>query len=170
MATETLDRSPDVARRRERLVALCQGLPQATAERAGVQHLAFKVCKKVFAYYAYDHHGDGRSALLCKAPPGEQSQLVAEDPERYFVPPYVGPGLGWPASELSACRLDGCQNLLSVAYVLLRQADSQTVRAGKATSRESAAPPNKEVKLTKPGQNEASQLISGVGRTFRRSA
>ena len=52
MATGTLDKSPDVSGRRKRLVALCQGLPEAIAERAGVQHLAFKVRKKIFAYYA----------------------------------------------------------------------------------------------------------------------
>jgi hypothetical protein len=119
MATGTLDKSPDVAGRRERLVALCQELPEATAERAGVQHLAFKVGKKTFAYYVYDHHGDGHIALLCKAPPGEQSQLVAEDPERYFVPPYVGPR-GWVGLRVDSPRLDwtAVKNLLTVAYVL----------------------------------------------------
>jgi hypothetical protein len=88
-------------------------------ERAGVQHLAFKVAKKIFAYYVYDHHGDGRIALLCKAPPGEQSQLVGEDPERYFVPPYVGPK-GWVGLRLDSPRMDwrAVKNLLSVAYVL----------------------------------------------------
>jgi hypothetical protein len=115
----TLDKSPDVSGRRKRLVALCQGLPEAIVERAGVQHLAFKVRKKIFAYYAYDHHGDGRIALLCKAPPGEQSQLVEEDPERYFVPPYVG-SRGWVGLRLDSPRVDwrAVKNLLSVAYVL----------------------------------------------------
>ena len=119
MATGTLDKSPDVAGRRERLVSLCQGLPEGMAERAGAQHLVFKVGKKVFAYYAYDHHGDGRIALLCKAPPGEQSQLVDEDPERYFVPPHVGPR-GWVGLRLDSSRVDwkAVKNLLSVAYVL----------------------------------------------------
>ena len=119
MATGTLDKSPDVSGRRKRLVALCQGLPEAIAERAGVQHLAFKVRKKIFAYYAYDHHGDGRIALLCKAPPGEQSQLVDEDPERYFVPPYVG-SRGWVGLRVDSSGVDwrAVKNLLSVAYVL----------------------------------------------------
>jgi len=112
-------KSPDVAGRRKRLVALCEGLPGAVAERAGVQHLAFKVGKKIFAYYALDHHGDGRIALLCKAPPGEQGRLVNEDPGRYFVPPYVGPK-GWVGLRLDSPRVDwrAVKNLLSVAYVL----------------------------------------------------
>ena len=119
MASGAPDKSPDVAGRRKRLVALCQELPEAIAERAGVQHLAFKVGKKIFAYYAYDHHGDGRIALLGKAAPGEQSQLVAEDPEQYFVPPYVGPK-GWVVLRLDTPRIDwrAVKNLLTVAYVL----------------------------------------------------
>ena len=84
------DEAPDTGGRRKRLVALCRSLPEASAERAGVDHLAFKVGKKIFAYYTYDHHGDGRIAFLCNAAPGEQGRLVKEDPGRYFVPPYVG--------------------------------------------------------------------------------
>jgi hypothetical protein len=119
MRTGTPDKSPDVDGRRERLVALCGELPGATAEHAGVQHLAFKVGKKIFAYYAFDHHGDGRIALWSKAPPGEQSQLVGEDPERYFIPPYVG-SKGWVGLRLDSPRVDwrAVKNLLSVAYVL----------------------------------------------------
>jgi hypothetical protein len=119
MATGNLESSPDVAGRRKRLLALCQRLPEATTEPAGIQHLAFKVRKKIFAYYAYDHHGDGRIALWCKAPPGEQTQLVDEMPARYFVPPYVGPR-GWVGVRLDSARVDwkAVKNLLSVAYIL----------------------------------------------------
>jgi hypothetical protein len=119
VAAGIVDKSPDVAGRRKRLVALCQRLPEAAAERAGVQHLAFKVRKKIFAYYAYDHHGDGRIALLCKAPPGEQNRLVNADPERYFVPPYVG-SKGWVGLRVDTPRVDwrAVENLLLVAYVL----------------------------------------------------
>lgn len=41
-----------------------------------------------------DHHGDGRFALWCAAPAGIQGMLVESDPERFFVPPYVG-HRGW---------------------------------------------------------------------------
>ena len=115
----TLDKSPDVAGRRERLVALCQALPAAEVEVAGLQHLAFKLRKRIFAYYVYDHHRDGRIALLCKAPPGEQSRLVEGDPHRYFVPPYVGPK-GWVGLRLDSTRVDwkAVKNLVLVAYFL----------------------------------------------------
>lgn len=114
-----LDKSPDVAGRREQLIALCRSLPGAEGERAGLQHLAFKVRKKVFAYYVYDHHGDGRIALLCKAPPGEQGRLVEENPSRYFVPPYVGPK-GWVGLRLDSARVDwtAVKNLVLAAYFM----------------------------------------------------
>jgi hypothetical protein len=113
------DDAPDTDARRERLLALCRSLPGASADRAGVDHLAFKVGKRIFAYYTYDHHGDGMIALLCKAPPGEQARLVKEDPTRYFVPPYVGPR-GWVGVRLDTPRVDWreVKNLAFAAYVL----------------------------------------------------
>jgi hypothetical protein len=44
--------------------------------------------------YLDDHHGDGRLAIWCAAPPGVQQQLVDEEPDRFFRPPYVG-HRGW---------------------------------------------------------------------------
>jgi hypothetical protein len=41
-----------------------------------------------------DHHGDGRFAIWCAAGDGMQQMLVDADPERFFVPPYVG-HRGW---------------------------------------------------------------------------
>jgi hypothetical protein len=119
LMVRAVDASPDVAGRRRQLVALCRSLPEAEAERAGLQHLAFKVKKKIFAYYAYDHHGDGRIALLCKAPPGELERLVAENPTRYFVPPYVGPR-GWVGLRLDTARVDwkAVKSLVLAAYFM----------------------------------------------------
>ncbi len=114
-----LDKSPDVAGRRERLISLCCSLPEAEAERAGATHFAFKVRKKIFAYYTFNHHGDGVIALWCKAPPGERDRLVQESPTRYFVPPYVGPK-GWVALRLDTARVDwkAAKELAFVSYFL----------------------------------------------------
>ena len=40
--------------------------------------------------FTNDHHGDGRLAIWCAAPPGVQGLQVDAEPERFFVPPYVG--------------------------------------------------------------------------------
>ncbi len=129
-----MDESPEVAGRRDRLVALCCGFPEAKAERAGARHIAFTVRKKIFAYYTYDHHGDGRIALWCKAPPGEQDRLVQETPARYFVPPYVGTK-GWVALRLDTPTVDwrAVENLVFVAYFLSAPA-SPRKRMGQVSS------------------------------------
>jgi hypothetical protein len=110
---------PDTIGRRERLVALCRSLPGTSVERVGVDHLAFRVAQKIFAYYTYDHHGDGMIAFLGKAPPGEQQRLVKDSPARYFVPPYVGPR-GWVGLRLDTPRVDwrAVKDLAFGAYFL----------------------------------------------------
>ena len=51
-----------------------------------------------------NHHGDGRFAIWCAAPDGMQRLLVESEPERFFVPPYVG-HRGWLGVRLDR-RLD----------------------------------------------------------------
>ena len=53
-------------------------------------------CGKIFAMYAHpdDHHGGGRHGVWLKAAPGNQRLMVHDRPDRFFVPPYVGPS-GW---------------------------------------------------------------------------
>ena len=50
--------------------------------------------KRSFATVWDSHHGDGRYALICAAPDGMQAMLVEGDPQRFYVPPYVG-HRGW---------------------------------------------------------------------------
>jgi predicted DNA-binding protein (MmcQ/YjbR family) len=137
----TLDESPDVEGRRDRLIRLCCSLPEAEAERAGATHLAFKVRKKIFAYYTFNHHGDGVIALWCKAAPGERDRLVQGSPNHYFVPPYVGPK-GWVALRLDTTRVDwkAVKELAFVSYFLtapagLRKPAGQARPAGARSSR-----------------------------------
>lgn len=87
-------RDDPLARVRE----LCLALPEA-AEKLGHSRPVFHVRDKTFVMYMDNHHGDGRLALWCKAPPMAQSALVGGDPERFFVPPYVGPK-GWVGVRL----------------------------------------------------------------------
>ena len=71
----------------ERMRAICLALPEAV-EAGGVGNPSFKVRDKIFAM-RHDLH-QGRWSIWCKAGPGMQDMLVGAEPERYFVPPYVG--------------------------------------------------------------------------------
>ena len=72
---------------------------------AGDQHIAFRVNKKTFAYYLFDHHGDDRIAFCFKSSLSEQRRQVRDDPENFFVPPYLG-SKGWIAIRLDSDQLD----------------------------------------------------------------
>src|SRR5437660_1004615 len=79
----------------ERLREVCLTLPEAI-ESGGVGSPSFKVREKIFAM---QHGMNGRPSLWCKAPPGAQEILVSSEPERFFVPPYVG-HRGWVGAWL----------------------------------------------------------------------
>ena len=93
------------AKKRERTLAhireLCLGLPEASERLSHGAPTFFVRGKKAFLMVLTDHHGDGRFAIWCAAPEGMQKMLVDADPERFFVPPYVG-HRGW-----LGMRLDG---------------------------------------------------------------
>ena len=78
-----------------RIRKLCLDLPEAQEVEAWGEP-TFRIRNKLFAMYASsgNHHGAGRPAIWVKAPPGNQDIMVRADPERFFVPPYVGPS-GW---------------------------------------------------------------------------
>jgi phosphoribosylglycinamide formyltransferase-1 len=88
-----------------RLTKICLALPEATREIMG-RHAGFKVRKKTFAYFLDDHHGDGIVCVACKVMPGDNVALSKSNPERYFVPAYVGPR-GWVALRLDVGEIDG---------------------------------------------------------------
>jgi hypothetical protein len=91
------------ARERQRILTelrkLALALPE-TSERLSHGAPTFFVReKRPFVMVLTDHHGDGRFAIWCAAPQGLQSMLVEVDPERFFVPPYVG-HRGWLGMRL----------------------------------------------------------------------
>src|SRR5579859_5863388 len=75
----------------DRLRAICLALPEATEKVTWGEHPTFRVRDKIFAMV---HDARGRLSLWCKAPPGAQEAFVGSEPERFFVPPYVGQH-GW---------------------------------------------------------------------------
>jgi len=83
-----------VAAELERVREMCLSLPEVTERLSHGSPTWFVRGKKTFVSYLDDHHGDGRLALWCAAPPGMQDALVAGEPDHYFRPPYVG-HRGW---------------------------------------------------------------------------
>jgi hypothetical protein len=87
-----------------RLTKICLALPEVTREIMG-KHAGFKVRKKTFAYFLDDHHGDGIVCVTCKVMPGDNVALSKSNPERYFLPAYIGPK-GWVAVRLDVGKVD----------------------------------------------------------------
>jgi hypothetical protein len=77
-----------------RLREVCLALPEVTERLSHGSPTWFVRGKKTVATYVDNHHGDGRLAIWCPAPPGVQGTLVTEEPDRFFVPAYVG-HRGW---------------------------------------------------------------------------
>lgn len=77
----------------EKVRELCLDLPE-TSEKQAWGGPTFRVKGRMFVMYMDDHHGDGRLALWCNADADARDLLVKSDPNRFFVPPYMGPR-GW---------------------------------------------------------------------------
>jgi hypothetical protein len=84
----------------EHVRAICLALPEA-AEVEAWGEPTFRVGGKIFAQYEDHHHGDPIIGLWLKAPEGMQRALVDAQPERFYVPKYVGPK-GWVGVRMDA--------------------------------------------------------------------
>lgn len=87
-----------------RITKICLALPEATREVMG-SHAGFRVRKKVFAYFLNDHHGDGIVSVCARVLPGDNTALIAAQPERFYLPAYIGPR-GWLALRLDRGAVD----------------------------------------------------------------
>ncbi len=103
----------------ERVSKLALELPETGRYLHG-DHAGFTVRKKKFAYFLNNHHGDGIVGLACKVMSGDNKSLVAAQPERYYIPAYVGPA-GWVALRLDRGAIDWeeVRELLRTSYALL---------------------------------------------------
>jgi hypothetical protein len=78
----------------ERLREICLRLPETSERPSHGAPTFFVRGKRSFVTVLTDHHGDGRFAIWCAAPAGVQGLLTENDPQKFFVPPYVG-HRGW---------------------------------------------------------------------------
>ena len=83
-----------------RLRALCLALPEAT-EKTAWGEPTWRIRGRLFAQLDDHHHGADHVAVWLPAALGVRELLVKSDPERFFVPPYVG-HRGWVG-----VRIDG---------------------------------------------------------------
>jgi hypothetical protein len=94
---------------------LCLALPEVT-ERLSHGSPTWFAGKKTMVMYLDDHHGDGRLALWVAAPPGVQANMVLQEPDRFFVPPYVG-HRGWLGVRLDhSLDWDEIGDIIEEAY------------------------------------------------------
>ncbi len=85
---------PSAAAPLARVRRICLAYPESSERLSHGSPAFFVREKKCFVMFTNDHHGDGRVAIWCPAPPGIQQELVEMDPDVFFAPPYVGPS-GW---------------------------------------------------------------------------
>jgi hypothetical protein len=95
----------------EELRGFALALPEAE-ERETWGHPTFRVRDKIFAIVS----DDGASASV-KATRDEQTALLAEDPEIFSFPAYVGRH-GWVGVDLSRIDADHLRELLTEAWRL----------------------------------------------------
>ncbi|RAY11908.1 MmcQ/YjbR family DNA-binding protein [Actinomadura craniellae] len=98
-----------------RLRDICLSLPEAVEKPFG-GHTApsFRIRDKLFAMTSEDG-----TSMMVKAGPGVQEALVAESPERFFVPAYVG-SKGWVGARLDVDQdWDEIAELVEDSYRLI---------------------------------------------------
>jgi predicted DNA-binding protein (MmcQ/YjbR family) len=123
----------------DRLRKICLSLP-GSYEKVSWSAPTFRVGERQFAMWVDNHHGVGFAGVWIKAPPGAQEELVASEPERFYVPPYVGKG-GWVGVRTDA-KTDWnlLAGLLAEAYAFAAEGQSAAkIAKGPATSNVKAA-------------------------------
>jgi phosphoribosylglycinamide formyltransferase-1 len=101
-----------------RLTKICMALPEVTRQTHG-SHASFLVRKKVFVYFLNNHHGDGIVSVSCKVFPGDNTALVASQPQRFYLPAYIA-HRGWVALRLDVGEIDWDEvaEMVSGSYLL----------------------------------------------------
>lgn len=105
------------AKQLARVRRICASIP-GTIEKLSHGEPTFFTPKRVFAMFAGDHHGDGHVAVWLPAAPGVQVDLIAESPDTYFRPPYVGTD-GWVGAELSKVDDEQLEALIREGFRLV---------------------------------------------------
>lgn len=84
---------------------LCLALPETSERLSHGTPTWFVRGRKTFVSLADHTHGDPHLAIWAAAPLGVAGELVAAEPGRFFVPPYVG-HRGWIGVRLDLTGAD----------------------------------------------------------------
>ena len=99
-----------------RIRRICLDLPEVVEKPfGGHTSPGFRVRDKLFVNIA-----EARTSITLKAPRGTQEILVNADPERFFVPPYVG-SKGWVGVQIALKKApdwDEMAELICESYCL----------------------------------------------------
>jgi hypothetical protein len=126
-----------------RIRAFCLALPETSERLSHGAPTFFVRGKRAFLMVLTNHHGDGRFAIWCAAPEGVQRLLADTDPEKFFVPPYVGHrgwlgvrldrGLDW--NELAGIVEDAYAEVAPAKLVAASASESTQYPAGRTKRR-----------------------------------
>jgi hypothetical protein len=98
-----------------RLRKLCLALPEVS-ERPSHGAPAFFIGRQFAILWMDGHHDHDFAHLWCAAPEGAQQHFLADNPVRFFYPPYVG-SRGWLGVRLDGeIDVDELEMLLEDAY------------------------------------------------------
>jgi hypothetical protein len=100
-----------------RVRKICAALPDTT-EKLSHGAPTFFVAKKVYVMFVNNHHDDGHLALWIPAAQGRQELMIADAPEIFFRPPYVG-CRGWVGVELPRVGEEQLASLIREAWRLI---------------------------------------------------
>jgi hypothetical protein len=90
----------------DRVRAICLAFPEVSERPShGAQSFFVRQKRSFVALYVDGHHDNRFPHLWSAAAPGVQQELIAQDPQRYFRPPYVG-HRGWVGVRLDAPDVD----------------------------------------------------------------
>lgn len=100
-----------------RVRRLCSAMPECE-ERLSHGEPTFFVRKRVFCMFSNNHHDDGHIAVWLPAKEGLQAVMIAEAPETFYRPPYVGVK-GWIGVELAKIGDDELASLIRTAWQMV---------------------------------------------------
>ena len=74
----------------QRLREICLALPEVSERLSHGEPAWFVRAKKTVVTLDDHHHGADHLAFWCPAPVGVQEEMIEQEPDRFFSPPYVG--------------------------------------------------------------------------------